>query len=199
MYGFKGVRVVGSDGVGARRKTGRSRPHQKVIRNLGCSIEVIVQRGPGAIRGTRSAPRTENKGTGWFGMQRSARSTTTHAVFPGRSAALTPLQLRAISSSPNENRTRPRAGLRAASSGEPGLRPPSEALQLSAHVVDSIEEISRTEWNACARGTEELNPFVQWDFLHCLEASKSVVSLCMTMNILGQRLEIELLFGTGDQ
>ncbi|KAL6766997.1 hypothetical protein ACKKBG_A38170 [Auxenochlorella protothecoides x Auxenochlorella symbiontica] len=108
-------------------------------------------------------------------MQRSAQSTTTHAVFPRRSAALTPLQLRAISSSPNENRTRPRAGLRAASSGEPGLRPPSEPLQLSAHVVDSIEEISRTEWNACARGTEELNPFVQWDFLHCLEASKSVI------------------------
>lgn len=111
-------------------------------------------------------------------MQRIALSTTSHAVSLRQGAGTTPLQRPASSARQYEPHSRPRSAFIAASGGEVGVQAPTEPLQLSAHVVDSIEEISRSDWDACATGAAELNPFVQWDFLHCLEASRSVVSVC---------------------
>lgn len=58
-------------------------------------------------------------------------------------------------------------------------------LQLVAEVVSSINSVGQQEWDACAIGGGEVNPFLLWTFLHCLEESGSAVrclappSVCM--------------------
>ncbi len=48
----------------------------------------------------------------------------------------------------------------------------------TARILHSIEEISSTEWNACANppGCSAYNPFLRFEFLHALEASGSAVA-----------------------
>ncbi len=50
-------------------------------------------------------------------------------------------------------------------------------LQLVAEVVSSINSVGQEEWDACATGGGEVNPFLLWTFLHCLEESGSAVSV----------------------
>ena len=38
-------------------------------------------------------------------------------------------------------------------------------------------QVSQLEWNACACGGHEVNPFLLWEFLNALEDSNSVVGL----------------------
>ena len=45
-----------------------------------------------------------------------------------------------------------------------------------AEVVTSINSVEQEEWDACATGCGEVNPFLLWTFLHCLEESGSAVS-----------------------
>ena len=44
-------------------------------------------------------------------------------------------------------------------------------------LVPSLDRVGREEWDACALAAAggELNPFLLWDFLHALEASRSAV------------------------
>ena len=53
---------------------------------------------------------------------------------------------------------------------------PALDLQLVAEVVTSINSVEQEEWDACATGCGEVNPFLLWTFLHCLEESGSAVS-----------------------
>jgi len=41
---------------------------------------------------------------------------------------------------------------------------------VEVRTVNAISDAGRDEWDACAG---RANPFVSWDFLHCLEASGS--------------------------
>ena len=36
-------------------------------------------------------------------------------------------------------------------------------------------QVKQEEWDACATGCGEVNPFLLWKFLHCLEESGSAV------------------------
>lgn len=36
-------------------------------------------------------------------------------------------------------------------------------------------QVDKQDWNACALGQGELNPFLLWEFLHALEESNSAV------------------------
>ncbi|KAK9828957.1 hypothetical protein WJX72_003039 [[Myrmecia] bisecta] len=48
-------------------------------------------------------------------------------------------------------------------------------LDLKAQVISSIYQVSQEEWDACATGSGELNPFLLWSFLKALEDSQSAV------------------------
>eukprot|EP00884_Botryococcus_braunii_P019080 jgi/Botrbrau1/5856/Bobra.0366s0037.1 len=50
-----------------------------------------------------------------------------------------------------------------------------EQINLTCTIVNSIDKIDQKEWDACATGSGEVNPFVLWSFLHALEASRSAV------------------------
>ena len=45
---------------------------------------------------------------------------------------------------------------------------------LEIRTVKSVSEVDRDEWNACANGSGEVNPFLSWEFLSALEESGSV-------------------------
>ena len=38
-----------------------------------------------------------------------------------------------------------------------------------------VVQVSKDDWNACATGCGEVNPFVLWEFLNALEQSQSAV------------------------
>lgn len=48
-------------------------------------------------------------------------------------------------------------------------------LNLRIQLVSSLDAVGREEWDRCATGSGEVNPFLLWDFLYALEASKSAV------------------------
>lgn len=59
------------------------------------------------------------------------------------------------------------------------------------HWIDSAQvQVSPAEWDACATGSGEVNPFLLWSFLNTLEQSGSAVSL--TSSWLGTALVSEL-------
>ncbi|KAK9799773.1 hypothetical protein WJX73_004642 [Symbiochloris irregularis] len=57
------------------------------------------------------------------------------------------------------------------------LKPPIEAPvpRLHAEIISAIDQVSKEDWNACACGGKEVNPFLLWEFLHALEASYSAI------------------------
>ncbi|CAL8462191.1 g1722 [Coccomyxa elongata] len=53
---------------------------------------------------------------------------------------------------------------------------PSEGeLKIQAEIISSIDQVSQSEWDECANGSEEMNPFLLWSFLNALEVSRSAV------------------------
>jgi predicted N-acyltransferase len=58
------------------------------------------------------------------------------------------------------------------STGRPLRTRESQRRGLTLSVLNNINEVPRTQWNALAEPTG--NPFIMWDFLHALEASCSV-------------------------
>ena len=40
-------------------------------------------------------------------------------------------------------------------------------------------QVGQEEWDACATGCGEVNPFLLWTFLHCLEESGSAVRVAL--------------------
>jgi hypothetical protein len=50
-----------------------------------------------------------------------------------------------------------------------------EPLKLTVSLASGMQFIGQEEWDACATGGGEVNPFVLHDFLHVLEASGSAV------------------------
>lgn len=52
---------------------------------------------------------------------------------------------------------------------------PPPPLNLRVQLSDSMAAIGQAEWDACALGGGEVNPFLSWDFLDVLEASGSAV------------------------
>lgn len=49
-----------------------------------------------------------------------------------------------------------------------------QASPLTIKIATSITAIGRGDWNRCAFGSDEVNPFLRFEFLHALEASGSV-------------------------
>ena len=57
---------------------------------------------------------------------------------------------------------------------QPSLTPVQSADGLEVRTVRSISEVPAEAWNRCADGYDgQVNPFLQWEFLHALEASGS--------------------------
>lgn len=53
--------------------------------------------------------------------------------------------------------------------------PPPQPLQLTISIASGMEHVGREEWDACAAGGDEVNPFLLHDFLSALEGSRSAV------------------------
>eukprot|EP01025_Chloroclados_australasicus_P062861 TRINITY_DN8274_c0_g1_i1.p1 TRINITY_DN8274_c0_g1~~TRINITY_DN8274_c0_g1_i1.p1 ORF type:complete len:458 (-),score=28.36 TRINITY_DN8274_c0_g1_i1:179-1504(-) len=46
-------------------------------------------------------------------------------------------------------------------------------INLSAKIIQNINQVNQKEWDALVSSQEEFNPFVSWDFLNVLETSQS--------------------------
>ncbi|BDA46053.1 hypothetical protein COCOBI_08-1450 [Coccomyxa sp. Obi] len=53
--------------------------------------------------------------------------------------------------------------------------PSQGELNIQAQVISSIDQVSQSEWDECASGADEMNPFLLWSFLNALEVSRSAV------------------------
>ena len=47
--------------------------------------------------------------------------------------------------------------------------------QTKSAVAAAFKQVDRADWDACATGGNEVNPFLLWDFLNALEESQSAV------------------------
>ncbi|GMH32823.1 hypothetical protein BSKO_00657 [Bryopsis sp. KO-2023] len=59
--------------------------------------------------------------------------------------------------------------------GAAETRDDQDSIELRIEVISNINKVSAEEWNACAKGASDYNPFVSWEFLDALEASDSAV------------------------
>lgn len=60
-------------------------------------------------------------------------------------------------------------------SEQSGRTAPAVEITLRLQVVPSISQVKQADWDACATGSGEVNPFLLWAFLNALEESGSAV------------------------